>query len=249
MPLGAGEDAEMTGVEKKRNGGPAAAEWADTGAPPTRRPALVVVDMQNDFVRVGAPMEVPDARAVVPANRRLLAAFRAAGLPVAFTRYVACDRYRRLAPRLPWLALLEPPVSACVPGHRRLYGDRAAALDCAEVIDELTPRPGEIVVDKQFYSAFHGTGFDERLRAAGVDGLVVTGTLTEMCVEDTARHAVHLGHPTVIVRDAVASTDPAGHRAALAGFARNYGWVLTVEAVLSLLAGLPSGQAAAAAAE
>lgn len=51
--------------------------------------ALVIVDMQNDFVRVGAPLEVPDARATIPAQRRLLDAFRAAGRPVVFTKFVA----------------------------------------------------------------------------------------------------------------------------------------------------------------
>ena len=191
--------------------------------------------MQNDFVRVGAPMEVPDTRSILSTSGRLLAAFRSAALPIVFTRYIASEGYRRLGGRLPWIGLLEPPVSACVPRHLRSYIDRPTPLDCADVIDELAPRPGETVLDKEFYSAFHGTDLEHRLRAAGADGLVVTGTLTEMCVEDTARHAVHLGYPTVVVLDAVASTDPVGHGAMLAAFDRNYGWTLSTESVLSML--------------
>jgi ureidoacrylate peracid hydrolase len=205
-------------------------------APAMARPALIVVDMQNDFVRAGAPMEVPAARGAIAPGLGLLSAFRAAGLPVAFTRYVACPDYRHLADRLGWVRLLEPPVNACVPGHLRTYADRPAPLDCAEVIDELAPLPGETVIDKTFFSAFHGTDLDARLRAAGADGVIVAGTLTEMCVEDTARHAVHLGYPTVLVRDAVASNDPVAHAATLRAFAINYGWTMNAREAAALLA-------------
>lgn len=191
--------------------------------------------MQNDFVRRRAPMEVPDARRVVPANQRLLAGFRRAGLPVVFTRYIACGDYAHLAGRLPWIRLLDPPVCACVPGHFRQYADRSSALDCADVIDELAPLPGEAVVDKPFFSAFHRADLHERLHAVGADGLLVTGTLTEMCVEDTARHAVHWGYPTVMVSDAVASNDAEAHAAALRSFARNYGWALGTDAALAMI--------------
>ncbi|RKF12575.1 cysteine hydrolase [Roseovarius spongiae] len=191
-----------------------------------RCPALIVVDMQNDFVRRGAPMEVPSSRDIVVRLQALISAFRARSLPVVFTRYVAAPDYRHLQTRLPWLELIEPPVSACLPGHMRGYADVDQDRDAAAMIDELAPEPRDIVIDKIFYSAFFKTNLHQQLQSLGVDALAVTGTLTEMCVEDTARHAVHHGYPTAMVRDAVASNSPTRHDAALDAFAGNYGWVM-----------------------
>lgn len=200
-----------------------------------RNPALVVVDMQNDFVRMGAPMEVPSARGTIPAIRKLVGAFRTGKKPVVFTRYVADPFYRPLARKLGWIGLLEAPTHACVPGFLRSYADTHDRLDAAEVIEELAPLPGETVLDKIYFSAFHATDFGERLEASGVDGLVFVGTVTEMCVEDSARHAVHFGYPTIVVRDAVSSNHVPSQQAMLDGFARNYGWVMTADEVLETL--------------
>lgn len=188
--------------------------------------------MQNDFVRAGAPFEVASARATIPVIRDLAAAFRRAARPVIFTRYVADPLYRPLGERLPWIAALDPPVNACVPGFHRRYRDAATEREAVAVIDELAPEASDIVIDKVYFSAFHGTGLAARLRALGAESLVVVGTVTEMCVEDTARHAVHFGLPTTIISDAVSSNHPAGHQAALDGFARNYGWVRSAAEVL-----------------
>jgi len=194
-------------------------------------PALIVVDMQNDFVRVGAPLEVPEARATIPTIARLLARFRQARQPVIFTRYVADKRYAHLKPKLSWLKLLEPPVNSCVPGFLRQYDDVLGELDVAEVIDELAPLPGEIVLDKVYYSAFHETDLEQIIREKRIGSLVVTGTVAEMCVEDTARHAVHFGLPTVLVEDAVSSNNEQAKRATLDAFGRNYGWVMRADDV------------------
>ncbi|ESR27071.1 isochorismatase [Lutibaculum baratangense AMV1] len=103
------------------------------------------------------------------------------------------------------------------------------------MVDELEPRPEETVVDKVYFSAFHETDLDQTLRDLRVNSLIVTGTITEMCVEDTARHAVHHGYRTVVVSDAVASNDLAGHEAALRAFEKNYGWVLPSESIREAL--------------
>ncbi|MGI6854215.1 cysteine hydrolase family protein [Mesorhizobium sp. 1B3] len=200
-----------------------------------RKPALVVIDMQNDFVRRGAPLEVPSARQTIPAIRTLIQAFRAGAKPVLFTRYIAAPLYRPLARKLGWIGLLDAPTYACVPGFLRSYADAEGMLDAAGVIDELAPLSGESVLDKIYFSAFHATDLDERLKGLEVDGLVFVGTVTEMCVEDSARHAVHFGYPTVLVEDAVSSNHVPSHRATLDGFARNYGWVMTADAVLTTL--------------
>lgn len=210
-----------------------------------RKPALVVIDMQNDFVRRGAPLEVPSARQTIPPIRKLIQAFRAGAKPVLFTRYVADPLYRPLARKLGWIGLLDAPTHACVPGFLRSYADAEDMLDAAGVIDELAPLSGEPVLDKIYFSAFHATDLDKRLQGLEVDGLVFVGTVTEMCVEDSARHAVHFGYPTVLVEDAVSSNHVPSHQATLDGFARNYGWVMTADAVLATL-GLPAPASARA---
>ena len=200
---------------------------------PLNNPALLVIDMQNDFVREGAPLECAAARDTIPAIGDLLAGFREQGRPVVFTRYVADALYRPLGNHLPWIRLLDPPVNACVPGFMRHYPDIGGSRQAVDVIDELEPIAGEAVVDKVYYSAFHRTDLDRRLAEAHVDSLVMVGTVAEMCVEDTARHAVHFGYPTVIVSDAVSSSDAPTCRNTLDIFARNYGWVMTAEEVLA----------------
>jgi nicotinamidase-related amidase len=197
-----------------------------------RAPALLVVDMQNDFVRAGAPLEVADARATVPAIRRLIDAFRDRNLPVVFTRFFAKE-----TPGLMWLwsPQCRPQTRSCWRGHQRSYADTDGLLDCAAVIDELAPLPGELVIDKYGYGAFHGTDLDRRLGALGVRSLIVTGTVTQICVEETAREAFHHGYSTTIVDDAVSSYAPDLHAATLKNFAMKFGWVTDTEAVLSWL--------------
>src|SRR5262245_22803493 len=195
-------------------------------------PALLIVDMQNDFVRAGAPLEVPDARATVPAQRRLIEAFRSRGRPVVYTRFLSYD-----TDCLMWLwsPQCHPDTRACWPGNQRRYDDAAGPLDCVAVIDELAPEPDDLVVDKFGYGSFHGTQLDEHLREAGIRSLVVTGTVTQICVEETAREAFHRGYRTTVVADAVSSYVPDLHEAALKNFALKFGWVADTDTVLSWL--------------
>lgn len=195
-------------------------------------PALLVVDMQNDFVRAGAPLEVPDARATIPAQRRLLEAFRARSLPVVYTRFLSLEEDNLL---WLWSPECHPDTRACWPGHRRRYQDAEGLLDCTAVVGELAPQPGDLVVDKYGYGSFHGTDLDERLRAAGVRSLLVTGTVTQICVEETAREAFHHGYRTTIVADAVSSFAPELHAATLRNFAMKFGWVADTDTVLGWL--------------
>ena len=195
---------------------------------------LLVVDMQNDFIRPGAPFAVPDGPKITPNNRQLIDAFRAAGRPVVFTRYIADDSLARMD-GVPWVAHLKPPTNACMPGHMRRYEDGVEA-DCAEVIDELKPEAGEPVFDKILYSSFSDTELEPHLRSAGIETLYVTGVATEVCVDDTARHAVHLGFDAVLVEDACASANAEGHRFTMENYQRNYGRIISTAGLLAHLA-------------
>ena len=195
-------------------------------------PALLVVDMQNDFVRQGAPLEVPDARATIPANRALIAAFRDRGLPVVYTKFLARQEYTLL---WEWSPQCRPPTKCCWKGHRRSYADATGELDCTDVVEELYPRSGEEIVEKYGYGSFHETDLADRLRAKGIRSLAVTGTVTQICVEETAREAFHHGFRTTVVVDAVSSFAPVLHAAALKNFAMKFGWVDTSDVVIARL--------------
>ena len=188
--------------------------------------------MQNDFVRAGAPLEVPDARTTIPVQLRLIDAFRSRGRPVVYTRFLSYE-----ADCLMWLWSPEchPDTRACWPGHMRTYDDIQGPLDCAAVVDELAPFSGDLVVDKFGYGSFHGTALDEHLRTRGIRSLVVAGTVTQICVEETAREAFHHGYRTTVVADAVSSYAPHLHAATLENFALKFGWVAAADTVLTWL--------------
>jgi len=194
--------------------------------------ALVVVDMQNDFVRVGAPLEVPDARETIGVQVELLRWFRHHRRPVVFTRFVAGP-----APTLmwKWSPVIAPPVCCCWPGFMRAYGDVAGERECISVIDELEPLPGESQVDKYGYNAFHRTRLTDLLLANRVDTIVITGTVTQICVDDTARGAFHEGFQAAVVSDAVSSYAPDLHAATLRTLAMKYGRVMSAAEALNEL--------------
>ena len=194
--------------------------------------ALVVVDMQNDFVRVGAPHEVPDARETIEVQRELIGWFRERERPVVFTRFVAGPK-----PTLMWnwSPQIAPPVRCCWPGVMRAYADVDGERECIAVIDELAPLPAEPQVDKYGYNGFHGTRLSDLLHAHHVDTVVIMGTVTQICVEDTTRGAFHEGFQAVVVADAVSSYAPDLHQASLRTLAMKYGRVMPSDQVLTEL--------------
>ena len=117
----------------------------------------------------------------------------------------------------------------------RHYPDVGREQECTAVIDELAPLPGEHQVEKFNYGAFHATPLEPILRSLGVESLVVTGTVTQICVEETARQAFHHGFKTTLVSDAVSSFAPDLHAATLKNFASKFGWVESSAAVMRLL--------------
>lgn len=197
-----------------------------------RDPALVIVDMQNDFVRVGAPLEVPDARATIPHIAKLIEAFRERRRPIVYTRFIAREDPNLL--RL-WSPQNGPETRCCWRGHARSYPDAAGPLDCIDVIGELAPRADDLIIDKYGYGAFHGTDLDARLRGLGVGSLLVTGTVTQICVEETARQAFHHDYRTTMIADGVSSFAPDLHAATLKNFAMKFGWVADTETALAWL--------------
>jgi nicotinamidase-related amidase len=156
--------------------------WVDPS-----RTALVVIDMQNDFVKRGGSLVVPDAEATIPAIRRLLSLARASGIRVVYGQ----DTHRPGDPE--WNVW---------PEHCRegTWGWEIAA--------ELSPRADETVVRKPRHDAFYGTPFDRLLRAWSVDTLVICGTVANIGVHYTAASAALRWYGVVIPRDAISALEP-----------------------------------------
>jgi len=115
-----------------------------------------------------------------------------------------------------------------------VWGDHAMAGDAgAQVIPELEPHPGEreLVSPKRAYGAFDGTGLDERLRALGVDEVVVVGQHTHICVRHTAYGALIRGYEITVPRDAVCAFEGVDEGEALAYLRSVYGARITTELV------------------
>lgn len=197
------------------------------------RPALLVVDMQNDFVRTGAPLEVPDARATIAVQKTLIDDFRSRELPVIYTKFLSYT-YPNLLWN--WSPQCQPDTKCCWKGHLRTYQDSAAALDCSDIIQEIYPEPDDVIIEKHGYGAFHGTPLNDILRSLGVNSLVITGTVTQICVEETAREAFHFGFMTTVVKDAVSSFDAELHAATLKNFAMKFGWLAIGDEVIRAMA-------------
>jgi nicotinamidase-related amidase len=198
-------------------------------APERGRTALVVVDMQRGFLDAGEAMAVPPAREIIPAIQTLLGVFRARRLPVAFTEFV----YSESVPVL--IGALHPEHTPAPPGAPRGFGlPSSSCLEgtaSAETVPDLAPLPGEIIVRKRGYDAFAGTLLDRALRARNVTSLVVTGTMTDICVLATVTGALHREYRVTVVADGVATLWPEIQRATLDIIGRAYARVVTSKEV------------------
>jgi nicotinamidase-related amidase len=193
------------------------------------RTALLVVDMQRAFLEPGQAMEVPPAREVVPRIQDLVGVFRERGRPVVFTEFT----YSPAAPLL--VGELHPEHRPAAPGAPTGFGRPSSS--CLEgdagtrVIPELAPRPDELVVRKHYYDGFNGTVLDGALRARGIRTLVVTGTMTDICVLATVVGGFNREYRLIVVEDAVATLWPEIQRATLDIIRRAYARVLSAKVV------------------
>lgn len=193
---------------------------ANTPAPasrtlaPGRKPALLVVDFVRAYLEPGSPLYagVEDARA---AAARLLAAARAAGIPVLHTNVA-----------------YEPGGADGGVFFRKLPGlasfERGRHPELAAFAAGLEPRPGEPVFTKQYASAFFGTKLAEALKARGVDTLLIAGLSTSGCVRASAVDACQHGFVPLVVREAVGDRHPAPHEASLFDLQAKYAEVIAL---------------------
>ncbi len=203
--------------------------------------ALLIIDMQRDFLEPGGFGEmlgndVGQLRRTIVPNRRLLAAWRAAGLLAIHTR----EGHR--------------PDLADLPPAKRVRGGGATTIGDAgpmgrilvrgepghDIIAELAPAPGEPVIDKPGKGAFFATDLHAILQNRGITRLVVTGVTTEVCVNTTVREANDRGYDCLVLEDCVGSYFPEFQQAGLAMIKAQggiFGWVAASAALLAALAG------------
>lgn len=176
--------------------------------------ALLVIDMQRHFACRDGRAFLPATTAIIPRVWALLALWRARGAPVAFLRH----------------------------GHRgpdalgimgRFYSDwlRTGEAD-AEIIKELRPEPEELIISKRTYDSFYETELEPMLRARGVGQVLVTGVLTHLCCEATARSAFVRGFEVYLAADGTASSSEALHLGSLRAAADGFGIVMSSREVL-----------------
>lgn len=199
---------------------------------PMKRPALIVIDMQNSFVhpegaiaRMGIDMSAP--RAAIPTVKRLVDAAHEVGVPVIFTRL-------QFKPDYSDAGLLTSLYTAMPDYQAMIEGTWDAAIH-----DDLTPAENDYILDKTRYSAFIKTNLEDILQKEGADGVIMTGVTTNVCVESTARDAFQREYHVVLVSDAVAGNDPVTHNGTLESIKYCIGTVASADEVIDALKKLP----------
>ncbi|MGD9694657.1 MAG: cysteine hydrolase family protein [Thermoleophilia bacterium] len=156
-------------------------------------PAVIIVDMLDDFVT--GQLANPRSARIIPVIAELADAARRRGWPVVYAN------------------------DAHLPGdfEERVWGPHAlAGTPGAQVIPELSPRPGDLELPKRFYSSFYETGLDAFLRQNGVDTVILAGQHTNICVRHTAADALYRGYRIVVPPDAVEAFTQEDHDSGLA---------------------------------
>lgn len=200
-----------------------------------RRAALLVIDMQAEYVEPGWTAGwVPEATRMIPRLARVVEAARSARLPVIHTAFAATHRF------------LDRPRSGSTMPNRYPGEPSEGLFREARFPKELTPGPDEVVILKPSYGAFYDTPLDTILRNHGCDTVIVTGTLTNLCCGTTARQAYERGYAVVVGSDLTATNDPEIHAAEIKTLRYGFARVLTADEILQRLGELrPPGADAA----
>ncbi len=199
--------------------------------------ALLVVDVQNDFVSPSGSAaqrgdDVSAAQASVPTLIRLIDQARRVGLTVVYIKTTHSEWTD--TPSWIYRKSQQSALNTCREGT---WG--------AEFYDGISPLPGERVVIKHRYSAFINTDLNTVLKAKGVESVLVTGIATNVCVETTARDAYMFDYYVTMVEDCSASYDARLHENTLENIRRHFGMVASSEEIMETWKGLQQKKAAA----
>jgi nicotinamidase-related amidase len=185
-----------------------------------KKTALLIVDMQNFFVNSRSKGLGPISPFVMSNTKRVLKAFRKAERPVIYTRHV----HRR---------------DGSDAGMMGWWWDDMIVEGSweSEIHEELAPRPEEKVIQKHRYSAFYNTDLEIILRCQGIEDLVISGVMTNLCCESTARDAYMRDFRVFFLADATGTAYEEMHIASLLNLSYGFAYVTTAEKVISQLMG------------
>ena len=205
------------------------------------RTALIVVDMQNAFASPGgmldlAGIDVGPAHDVIANAALVCEASRLASVPVVYLTI-------GYPPDLSTAGGMDSPnpqkeLALCLMRERPELRGKLLTFGTwdFQIVDELAPRPEDVVIVKSRYSGFHGTSLDSVLRSRGIRNLLMVGIASNVCVESTLRDAYFLEYWPVLVADATMAAGPAEVQAATIFNVRTFfGWVTNSEHVATAL--------------
>lgn len=179
------------------------------------RSALLILDVQSYFLEESSHAFVPSARAILPGIRRLCAAFSRRGLPVIFTRHLNAHLDAGLM-SVWWSELI------------------TADNPLSQIIPELDLSNATVLVKSQ-YDAFYRTPLEQLLHRAEISQVVISGVMTHLCCETTARSAFVRGFEVFFLVDGTATYNGAFHRASLLNLAHGFASLVFVREILSAL--------------
>jgi len=188
--------------------------------------AVVVVDMQNDFVREGAPMSLPSCREAIPNAKRVIDACRQAGMPIVYLKFIAGPKSTLI---WSWSPRLFPDVKCCWKNHKRYYPDIDKEVECSDIIEEIYPKSGDAIVEKYGYNGFYDSNLENVLRANQIEYTIIFGALTPICVDDTICGAFERQFKVLAISDATGTFDEEYHKHSLRRIDMKYGRVLTTD--------------------
>ena len=192
------------------------------------RTALLVIDMQNGFLIPGfSPLEVPGLAGIVPNINRLARRCRESGVLVVWTQQTYTEEWRSWARNFATPEMRDRIIAETAPGARGFAIHESLDVDGSD-----------IHIVKRRSSAFTPGASDlhERLQASGRDTLIITGTLTNVCCEATARDAMLMNYNTLFVADANGARSDEEHTATLVNMMQFFADVVTTEEVERLIA-------------
>jgi nicotinamidase-related amidase len=189
------------------------------------RCALLVIDMQDEFVRPGwTPFWVPEATRIAPRLISFISGCRDAAVPVVFTAFARTHHN-----------LDRPRAGAFMPNRYGATDADDAWFRDGRIWHELSPQPDDVVIFKPSYGAFYDTPLETILRNLERDTIIVIGTLTNFCCGATARQGYERGFHVVVCSDLTATDDPDMQQPELDVLRKGFARVMTAEEISSAL--------------